>query len=181
MSPGGSCQQAATATLLGTVGTAAILPLGDNQYECGELSNFQSFYGPSWGQYKNLTYPVVGNHEYLTAGGPTPCLSSQTQAGAPGYFTYFGSAASPLDASCSFACRGYYSFDIGAWHLLSLNANCRAPGVGGRGPGSPQETWPTADLAAHAIRRTLALRPAPRSPPSSPTRLSSVFLRSAGR
>jgi carboxypeptidase family protein len=162
MSPGGACQQAATATLLGTVGAAAILPLGDNQYECGELSNFQTFYGPTWGQYKNLTYPVVGNHEYLTAGGATPCLSSQTQAGAPGYFTYFGSAASPLDAGCSSACRGYYSFDIGAWHLIALNANCGNAGVGGCGAGSPQETWLKADLAAHANRCTLAYWHQPR-------------------
>ena len=162
MSPGGACQQAATATLLGTVGAAAILPLGDNQYECGELSNFQSFYGPTWGQFKNVTYPVVGNHEYLTAGGPTPCLSNQTQPGAPGYFTYFGSAASPMDASCSVACRGYYSFDVGAWHLIALNANCGAVGVGGCGAGSPEETWLRADLAAHANRCTLAYWHQPR-------------------
>jgi acid phosphatase type 7 len=162
MSPGGACQQAATANLLGTIGAAAVLPLGDNQYECGELSNFQSFYGPSWGQYKNLTYPVVGNHEYLTAGGASPCLNSQTQTGAPGYFTYFGSAASPLDPGCAAACRGYYSFDIGTWHLIALNANCGAPGVGGCGPGSPQEAWLKADLAAHANRCVVAYWHQPR-------------------
>jgi acid phosphatase type 7 len=162
MSPGGACQQAATANLLGMAGVAAVLPLGDNQYECGELSNFQSFYGPSWGQYKNLTYPVVGNHEYLTAGGATPCLNSQTQTGAPGYFTYFGSAASPLDPGCAAACRGYYSFDIGAWHLIALNANCGAPGVGGCGPGSPEETWLKADLAANANKCLLAYWHQPR-------------------
>ena len=162
MSPGGACKQAATAALLGTAGVVAVLPLGDNQYECGELSNFQSFYAPSWGQYKNLTYPVVGNHEYLTAGATTPCLSSQTQPGAPGYFTYFGNAASPLDPGCSASCRGYYSFDIGAWHLIALNAECSAPGVGGCGPGSPQEIWLKADLAAHADRCVLAYWHQPR-------------------
>ena len=99
MSPGGACQQGATANLLGAAGVAAVLPLGDNEYECGELSNFQSFYGPTWGQFKALTYPVVGNHEYLTAGGSTPCLNSETQVGAPGYFTYFGGAASPWTAA----------------------------------------------------------------------------------
>jgi len=162
MSPGGACKQAATAALLGTAGVVAVLPLGDNQYECGELSNFQSFYEPSWGQYKNLTYPVIGNHEYLTAGATTPCLSSQTQPGAPGYFTYFGSAASPLDPDCSASCRGYYSFDIGAWHLIALNAECSAPGVGGCGPGSPQEVWLKTDLAAHANRCVLAYWHQPR-------------------
>lgn len=161
MSPGGACKQAATAALLGTAGVAAVLPLGDNQYECGELSNFQSFYAPTWGQYKNLTYPVVGNHEYLTAGPTTPCLTSQT-SGAPGYFTYFGNAASPMDPGCSSACRGYYSFDVGAWHLIALNAECSAPGVGGCGPGSPQEMWLKADLAAHANQCVLAYWHQPR-------------------
>jgi len=162
MSPGGACQQAATASLLGAAGVVAVLPLGDNEYECGELSNFQSFYGPSWGQYKGLTYPVVGNHEYLTTGGSTPCLTTETQAGAPGYFTYFGNAASPQETGCSVACKGYYGFDLGAWHLIALNAECGSPGVGGCGPGSPQETWLKADLAAHANRCVLAYWHQPR-------------------
>jgi acid phosphatase type 7 len=162
MSPGGACQQAATASLLGAAGVVAVLPLGDNEYECGELSNFQSFYGPSWGQYKSLTYPVVGNHEYLTTGGATPCLTTETQAGAPGYFTYFGNAASPQQAGCTVACKGYYSFDLGAWHLVALNAECGSPGVGGCGSGSPQETWLKADLAAHANRCILAYWHQPR-------------------
>ncbi len=106
---------------------AAILTLGDNQYEQGELSNFNSFYGSTWGRLLNLTHPSVGNHEYLTAG-------------AAGYYSYFGVRAGDPT-------KGYYSFDIGAWHLIALNSQCSE--VGGCGAGSPQETWLKADLAAH--------------------------------
>jgi acid phosphatase type 7 len=97
-------------------------------------------YGLTWGQFKSITFPVVGNHEYLTAA-------------AAGYFQYFGSAAGKSN-------QGYYSFDIGAWHLIALNAECS--NVGGCQVGSPQETWLKADLAAHSNTCTLAYWHQPR-------------------
>ena len=108
--------------------------LGDTAYESGSTADFKSCYGPSWGQVKDRTQPAVGNHEYQTPK-------------AAGYFAYFGAAAG--DPS-----KGYYSYDLGSWHLIVLNSNCSQ--VGGCQNGSPQETWLKSDLAAHSNLCTLA-------------------------
>jgi hypothetical protein len=130
-----ACHQRATSDLLVNAGLTAVLALGDLQYYCGALAAFMYSYDPSWGRVKTITHPAPGNHEYQLAGayGCAP--------GAQGYFSYWGPAAG--DPS-----RGYYSFDIGAWHLISLNSNCDE--IGGCSAGSPQERWLRADLAAHA-------------------------------
>ena len=128
------CQMRATSNLMLGMELAAVLPLGDLQYEDGALAKFQQSYHPTWGRFKAITRPAPGNHEYGTRG-------------AAGYFAYFGEAAGEPG-------RGYYSYNIGAWHLIALNSNCGA--VGGCGPGSPQERWLRADLAANPARCTLA-------------------------
>jgi hypothetical protein len=127
-----ACRQMATSNLLGT-SLAAILLLGDNQYENGALSQFQQVFAPSWGRFKGLERPVAGNHEYGTPG-------------ATGYFDYFGALAGPRG-------KGWYSFDVGAWHLVALNSNCDDVGCGS---GSTQEKWLRSDLAAHRSQCTLA-------------------------
>ena len=108
------CRQRATSDLLVGAGYRAVLALGDLQYENGELSKFRASYDPSWGRVKAITRPVPGNHEYETSG-------------AAGYYQYFGAAAGD-------PAKGYYSFDLGGWHLIALNSNCSA--VGGCGAGS---------------------------------------------
>jgi acid phosphatase type 7 len=135
-----SCQQAATGNALVAMNPTAVLPLGDNQYESGTLAEFQGSYDPTWGRLKNITRPIPGNHEYLTAG-------------AAGYYSYFGAAAGD-------PAKGYYSFDVGAWHVIALNSECAQ--VGGCGAGSPQETWLRNDLAAHSNMCTLAYWHRPR-------------------
>src|SRR3954453_14948029 len=143
---GGSsaCMQLSTSNILTNGSFAAVLSLGDNQYYCGGYSAFLQSYQLSWGRVKDITHPVVGNHEYLTSGG-TGCDASNTPAG--GYFQYFGAAAGQQG-------KGYYSYDIGAWHLIALNSNCGD--AGGCSSGSPQYTWLAADLAAHPNACTLA-------------------------
>lgn len=123
-----SCRQMATSDLVVQRGADAVAALGDIQYEDASLANFQASYDPSWGRLKSITRPAVGNHEYLTAG-------------AKDYYTYFGAAAGD-------PAKGYYSYDLGAWHIVVLNSNCGE--VGGCGAGSPQERWLRADLAAHS-------------------------------
>jgi acid phosphatase type 7 len=146
----GECRQMATSNILvGMNPLDAVLALGDIQYECGELANFRAFYEPSWGRVRGKTFPVPGNHEYQTSG----CLAGTT-GGATGYFNYFGDAATPLQPGCRVRCRGYYSFDLGAWHLIALNSMCGK--AGGCGAGSPQEKWLRADLAATAQSCILA-------------------------
>jgi hypothetical protein len=130
----GSCRQKAVSDLFVGRNFSAVLTLGDTQYEDGSLTKYQQSFDPSWGRAKNIIRPAVGNHEYLTAG-------------ASGYYNYFGAAAGD-------STKGYYSYDIGAWHLIALNSNCSQ--VGGCGTGSPQELWLKADLAAHPSMCTLA-------------------------
>jgi hypothetical protein len=133
-----------TSDLLVDSGASAVLSLGDNQYYCGGYQAYLQSYEQSWGRVKSITRPVAGNHEYLTSGG-TDCTAANT--GAAGYFQYFGAAAGEPG-------KGYYSYDIGAWHLIALNTDCSS--VGGCGPSSPQGQWLAADLAAHRNACTLA-------------------------
>ena len=139
-----ACRERYVSDLLVGAGLAAVLPLGDNQYECGSLSAFQQSYDPSWGRVKPITHPAVGNHEYLTSGG-TGCDSSN--AGASGYFNYFGASAGNPG-------QGYYSYEIGTWHIIALNSNCTD--VGGCAPTTPQGRWLANDLASHTNTCTLA-------------------------
>jgi acid phosphatase type 7 len=113
---------------------AAIALLGDLAYNTGSSAEFTDCYAPSWGRFKSQSHPAVGNHEY------------ETPNAAP-YYAYFGASAG--DPS-----KGYYSYELGAWHVIALNSNCAA--VGGCEAGSAQEQWLRADLAAHAVRCTLA-------------------------
>jgi hypothetical protein len=140
-----SCHDKYTSNLiLNAPSIAAVLPLGDNQYYCGGYAAFQASYDLSWGRLKSITHPSVGNHEYLGSGG-TGCDATNT--GAAGYFKYFGAAAGDPD-------KGYYSYDIGAWHLIALNSQC-VP-AGGCERTSPQGQWLRSDLAAHRNQCLLA-------------------------
>jgi len=129
----GNSGDEATAALLdahpGTVAT-----LGDTVYEKGTSEEFASCYEPSWGRHLERTRPAPGNHDY-------------GNGRAKGYFEFFGPrAGEPTE--------GWYSYDLGAWHVVALNSNCRL--VGGCEAGSPQQEWLKADLAAHPARCTLA-------------------------
>lgn len=128
------CRQAATSDLLVGAGYAAVLVLGDVQYDHGAAGAFLDSYDPTWGRVKSITAPVPGNHDYETAD-------------AAGYYGYFGDAAG--DPS-----KGYYSLDVAGWHLIALNSNCAS--VGGCGAGSPEERWLRSDLAGSSAACTLA-------------------------
>lgn len=123
----------ATASLLDAIG-GVVFTLGDNAYKSGTPIEFAACYDPSWGRHKSRTRPAPGNHDYLWPG-------------ASGYFDYFGDAAGD-------SAKGYYSYNLGSWHIIVLNSNCSK--IGGCGPGSPQERWLRADLAAHPATCTLA-------------------------
>lgn len=140
------CLEAQTANLIKSWSPTGVLTLGDTQYECGALDAFQNYYDKTWGAFKSITYPSIGNHEYLQCPGNT--------AGAPGYFTYFGDAASPREPGCRVSCMGYYSADIGGVHVVAINSNCTA--AGGCGSTSPQVTWLKKDLAASTATCTVA-------------------------
>jgi hypothetical protein len=129
------CQMKATADRATILKPSAVIALGDEQYQAGTVPEFQSSYGTSWGRFKAITHPVPGNHEYLTNG-------------AAGYLAYFGAEAEP-------AGRTWYSFDLGAWHVVALDANCSK--IGGCGPSSAEGAWLAADLASSRAACTLAV------------------------
>jgi hypothetical protein len=137
------CRHLATSDLLVGTGLAAVLPLGDIQYNCGGAGPFLQSYDPAWGRVKGISRPVPGNHEYSTSGG-TEC---DTTGSGSAYFNYFGAAAGD-------PAKGYYSYYIGAWHLIALNSNCTK--AGGCFAGSAQEQWLRQDLAANTSECTLA-------------------------
>jgi hypothetical protein len=118
----GNNNDEATAKLIDSIpGTVYIL--GDDAYDNGTTAEFANCYDPTWGRAKARTYPSPGNHEYNTSGA------------AP-YFAYFGAVAGTPG-------QGWYSFNLGAWHIISLNSNISLSA------GGAQDTWLKADLAAH--------------------------------
>jgi 3',5'-cyclic AMP phosphodiesterase CpdA len=118
-----------TARLLDGIG-GTVFTLGDNAYYSGTREEFRNCYDPTWGRHKGRTRPIPGNHDY---GSP----------GAAPYFEYFGPGAGPQGL-------GYYSFDLGAWHVIALNSNIAADAA------SPQAQWLRSDLAASASGCTVA-------------------------
>ncbi|MCM8750529.1 metallophosphoesterase [Thermomicrobiaceae bacterium CFH 74404] len=123
----------ATAALLdGQPGLIAAL--GDTVYESGKPEEYAQCFAPAWGRHKERIRPAVGNHEYKTPG-------------ASGYFAYFGELAGEPG-------KGYYSYDLGRWHIVVLNSNCKQ--VGGCHADSPQAEWLRSDLAAHPTQCAVA-------------------------
>jgi hypothetical protein len=122
----------ATAKLLEQV-PGTVMAVGDLAYPDGTKENFKC-YESTWGRVKERTRPAVGNHEFHSAGG-TP------------YFEYFGaSAGDPKD--------GYYSYELGSWHIVVLNSECKD--IGGCDAHSREVQWLRADLVAHPAACTLA-------------------------
>ena len=125
-----SCRSAGdeltAAVVARTPGTVAVL--GDVVYERGTAAEFRDCY--SWRRFRGRTRAALGNHEYGSAG------------------------ARPAKAYFRLPDRGYYSYELGAWHIVVLNSNCRP--AGGCADGSPQQRWLAADLERSFARCTLA-------------------------
>jgi hypothetical protein len=143
-----SCQQQATSDLAISLHPDAVLPLGDDQYELGSLSDYQTMYDPSWGRLNAISHPVPGNHEYGYIG------TDVEPTGGTGYFTYFGDRSHPLAPGCTTLCTSWYSYNIGSWHLIALDSQCGV--VGGCNPGNPQYQWLLSDLNATTSKCVLA-------------------------
>jgi len=126
----------ATAALLDASPTAIVFADGDHAYGHATDNDFARSYDPTWGRAKLRTVPVIRRHNY-------------DSLNAAEYFNYFGPAVGDPT-------KGYYSINLGAWHIVSLNSLCTYVS-GGCGVGSPEETWLVNDLASHTQACTLAL------------------------
>jgi Calcineurin-like phosphoesterase len=129
---------AATAALLDSI-AGAVFTAGDNAYPNGTAAQFRDCYGPTWGRHLERTRPAAGNHDWETAD-------------LAGYRGYFGKAAGTDTAS-------WYSYDLGAWHVIVLDADCSFVGCG---PNSIQDRWLRADLDGTRAQCTLAIWHQPR-------------------
>jgi hypothetical protein len=127
---------------------SSVFMLGDLQYEDGTLAKIMQAYDPTWGRLKAITHPTIGNHEYYE---PT----------ASAYWDYFNGPGVQTGPAGTRG-EGWYSLDIGAWHVVVLNSNCDQVACGA---GSPQESWLRQDLAAHPTPCTLAIMHHPLLPP----------------
>ncbi len=125
----GHTNDEATGRLLDSI-PGVVFTAGDDAYPNGTVSDFTQCYDPAWGRHKSRTRPTLGNHDFRTG------------KGAP-YYWYFGAAAGDSGL-------GYYSYDVGGWHVIALNSNVAMSA------GSPQNVWLRADLAAHPATCTLA-------------------------
>jgi hypothetical protein len=123
----------ATAALIDAYPTATVFADGDMPHSNGTDADYAKAYDPVWGRFRTRTIPVPGNHDYQSLKGA-------------GYFNYFGPAAGDQT-------KGYYSLDLGAWHIVVLNSNCWTVSCSA---GSGQETWLKNDLATHTQACTLA-------------------------
>ncbi len=112
-----------------------MLAVGDDAYPDGTLSNQQSWYDPTWGAFKAKTRPIPGIHEYHTSG-------------ASGYFDYVNGVGVNSGPAGTRE-QGYHSFDLGSWHLITLNNYVSMSSVS-----ATRRDW--SDLAAHPAQCTLA-------------------------
>lgn len=136
---GSSCGYRKTAAVITSLNPTTVLALGDISNRSGAATDYTSRFNSSWGVFKPKIRPVPGNHDYLVAG-------------AANFFKYFGAAANPP--------HGYYSYNVGTWHIVAINSNCSK--VGGCQAGSAQEKWLKNDLAQHPAACTLAFWHHPR-------------------
>ncbi len=131
---GSQCGESATATLTSSLLPDAVVALGDLQYEGASTPELKNNYDTTWGRFKNITYPIRGNHEYITGG-------------ASGYVDYF-SEMSP----------SYWSTNAGGWRIIATDSWCQGLLYTGCSATSPQTQWLTSELQrAHADGRCAAI------------------------
>jgi len=127
---GGYTAEFATAKQATAMKPDAVALLGDEQYQVGKLSDFEASFEQAWGGLKFLERPSPGNHEYYSY---TKKGDNETGQNGSGYFAYFnghdqtgtpnteGQAGDDTDAN-----QGWYSYNLGNWHIVSLNVECNS-------------------------------------------------------
>jgi len=116
------CGEVATAALITSLAPDGVIALGDLQYEDANISELREFYGTTWGAFKNITYPVRGNHEYITSG-------------ASGYVEYFGEMS-----------PSYWTTDAAGWRIIAVDSWCQGQLYAGCSATSAQTRWLISEL-----------------------------------
>ncbi len=143
-----------TAALLAEI-PGAIFTAGDNSNDYGRQVEYENCFGPTWGQFLDRIHPSPGNHDYENNGGKA-------------YYSYFGAAAGERG-------KGWYSYDLGAWHIVALNTNCNDVSCWAN---SKQVQWLRQNLQSHPTQCSLAYYHIPRwssGEAGSATWISAIF------
>jgi hypothetical protein len=173
--------QTATAEQIEAMKPDLVAIMGDEQYEVGRYEDFMGSFDHTYGAFKWLQRPAPGNHEFYSEHG-------ESGVHGYGYFSYYngyqidpntgnpvtqavtaGDGGAPVVQPVPRADgqagqfgsngNGWYSYDLGGWHIISLNAECSVQpgGCDPNGAWLQQETqWLGQDLAKNHARCTLA-------------------------
>ncbi len=171
--------QAVTAQQIENMKPDRVALVGDEQYQVGQYSDFESSYETTYGAFKLITRPAPGNHEFYTEHGaigvagygyfsyfngvqhnPNGSSMTATISGNPdtggtftqpvpfsdgqaGHFDQTGGLGTNSDGGPVGVGDGWYSYNLGSWHLISLNIECETQ------PGNCSTTgaWFAAELA----------------------------------
>jgi hypothetical protein len=125
---GGMSAEFATAKQATDMHPDAVALLGDEQYQVGKLTDFEQSFDQAWGGLKMLERPAPGNHEYYPYAKKGDNEAGQNGTGYFGYFNGHDQAGTPTNqgqaGDDTAANQGWYSYDLGNWHIVSLNAEC---------------------------------------------------------
>lgn len=136
-----TCKQKATETVAAAIHPQYLFPLGDLVYPQSTYANLVAGYNPSWGKLKSISKPILGNHE----------------TNGVGYYQYWAGKGNPRAPHCQANCLGYYSFNVGSWHVLALNTSSCSESSATCGKFTNQASWIKRDLAANPTKCALAL------------------------
>jgi hypothetical protein len=161
---GGLSAEYATAQQADAMHPDLVALLGDEQYQVGSLSDFEGSFEQAWGGLKMLERPSPGNHEYYTKASYL-----QPAQNGNGYFAYFnghdqaGAPNAQGQAGDDTASnQGWYSYNIGNWHVISLNIECNSTAFNNdcsttdSGLLAQETQWLANDLASNHSDCTLA-------------------------
>ena len=137
--------QTATANQIEAMQPNLVAILGDEQYQVGRYQDFMGSFDHTYGAFKFLQRPSPGNHEFYTSHGETgdngygyfdyyngyqldptgnPVTHTFTDAADPNTFTQPVPRPAGQAGQFGTAGDGWYSYNLGDWHIISLNAEC---------------------------------------------------------
>ncbi|HYK27462.1 MAG TPA: metallophosphoesterase [Streptosporangiaceae bacterium] len=159
---GGLDAQFATADQIESMHPDLVALLGDEQYEVGKLSDFEGSFDKSYGAFKFLQRPAPGNHEFYPY---TKSGDNEAGQNGVGYYDYYNgmteNGSTRPNGQAGESDQGWYSYDLGAWHIISLNIECNSPAFGNScdpttGVLGQETQWLANDLSSDTAACTLA-------------------------